>query len=153
MRDRWFGSLASAGLVRRCQGVDVQYFDLVVRGGTVVTPGHREVADVGGRDGRIAQVGGAMSGRRELGAHGLLVLPGGIDAHVHLVCAALREALGPREPAWTDDFWTGSLAGSGGAGAAGRDCGRSVPAEVTFGPALAAGQRPGPWGDSLSRQD
>jgi dihydropyrimidinase len=69
-------------------------FDLVVRAGTIVTPGHREVADLGVRDGRIAQIGGAMTGEGELGAHGLLVIPGGVDAHVHLVCAALAEAVG-----------------------------------------------------------
>jgi len=37
-------------------------FDLVVRGGTVVTPGRQEVADVGVAGGRIAQLGGAMTG-------------------------------------------------------------------------------------------
>jgi dihydropyrimidinase len=89
-------------------------FDLVIRGGTIVTPGHREIADLGVQDGRIAQIGGAMTGEEELGAHGLLVIPGGVDAHVHLVCAALAEAVGPEEPAWVDDFWTGSLAALSG---------------------------------------
>ncbi len=63
-------------------------FESVVRGGTIVTPGHREVADVGVRDGKIAQLGGAMRGQEELDARGLLVIPGGIDAHVHLTKAA-----------------------------------------------------------------
>jgi dihydropyrimidinase len=90
------------------------HFDLVVRGGTVVTPGHQEIADIGVRDGRIAQLGGAMTGGEELDAHGLLVTPGGIDAHVHLVCAALAEAVGGQEPLWVDDFWTGSLAAIAG---------------------------------------
>jgi dihydropyrimidinase len=89
-------------------------FELVVRGGTVVTPGHQEIADVGVQDGRIAQIGGAMTGQGELGAHGLLVIPGGVDAHVHLVCAALAKAVGQQEPAWVDDFWTGSLAALAG---------------------------------------
>jgi dihydropyrimidinase len=88
--------------------------DLVVRGGEIVTPGHRGVGDVGLRDGRIAQLGGAMTGRAELDAHGLLVVPGGIDAHVHLVCAALAAVLGPQEPFWVDDFWSGSLAAIAG---------------------------------------
>ncbi len=88
--------------------------DLVVRGGTVVVPGHREVADVGIRDGRIARIGGAMTGEEELDASGLLVLPGGVDAHVHLVCAAVAEARGPHVPVWADDFWTGSLAAFAG---------------------------------------
>lgn len=96
-------------------------FDLVVRNGTVVTPGHREQAGVGISDGRIAQLGEAMTGHEEIDAGGLLVLPGGIDAHVHLVCAEVAAALAaefPGEPpwvdGWVDDFWTGSLAAIGG---------------------------------------
>jgi dihydropyrimidinase len=95
--------------------------DLVVRGGTVAGTlagaGHQEIADVGVRDGQIAQLGGTMTGRAEIDATGLLVLPGGIDAHVHLVSAALREiaaASYPGEPIWVDDFWTGSLAAIAG---------------------------------------
>jgi dihydropyrimidinase len=91
--------------------------DLVIRGGTVTGPGHREIADIGVRDGRIAQLGGAMTGREELDASGLLVVPGGIDAHVHLVCAALAAAVAaqfPGEPAWVDDFWSGSQAAIAG---------------------------------------
>jgi dihydropyrimidinase len=90
------------------------HFEFVVRGGTIVTPDHHEVADVGVRDGRIAQLGGAMTGTEELDAEGLLVIPGGIDAHVHLVCGALAEAVGRQEPQWADDFWSGSLAAIAG---------------------------------------
>jgi dihydropyrimidinase len=89
------------------------HFEYVVRGGTVVTPNRHEVADVGIKDGRIAQLGGEMTGTQELDAGGLLVLPGGIDAHVHLVSAALA-ALGGEEPHWADDFWSGSLAAIAG---------------------------------------
>jgi dihydropyrimidinase len=92
--------------------VAIAHYELVVRGGTIVAPGHHEIADVGVRQGRIAQIGGAMTGQEELDAHGLLVIPGGIDAHVHLVCAALAEAAD--EPVWVDDFWTGSLAAIAG---------------------------------------
>jgi len=95
--------------------VAVPDFELVVRGGTIVVPGRHEIADVGVRDGRIAQIGGAMTGQEELSAHGLLVIPGGVDAHTHLVCAALAEAVGgQRGPMWVDDFWTGSLAAFAG---------------------------------------
>jgi len=90
-------------------------FELVVRGGTVVVPGRHEIADVGVRDGRIAQIGGAMTGQQELSAGGLLVIPGGVDAHTHLNCAALVEAVGGAwGPMWVDDFWTGSLAAFAG---------------------------------------
>jgi dihydropyrimidinase len=87
-------------------------YELVVRDGTVVTPGHRDSADIGIEDGRIAQIGGKMAGTAELDARGLLVIPGGIDAHVHLITAGLREAFD--EPVWVDDFWTGSLAAFAG---------------------------------------
>ena len=36
----------------------------------MVTPGHREAADIGIADGQIAQLGGAMTGERELDAGG-----------------------------------------------------------------------------------
>jgi dihydropyrimidinase len=97
--------------------VTEQRFDLVVRNGTVVTPGHREQADVGITGGRIAQLGGTMTGAGEIDAAGLLVIPGGIDAHVHLMCAqftAQMTAAQPGEPVWVDDFWTGSLAAIAG---------------------------------------
>ena len=95
-------------------------FDVVVRGATVVSPGRQEEADIGVRDGRIAQIGGGMTGREEIAADGLLALPGGVDAHVHLMyqglLAQLREAgeFDQYEPSWVDDFWTGSLAAIGG---------------------------------------
>jgi dihydropyrimidinase len=89
-----------------------EHLELVIRGGTVVTPGHREIADVGIRDGRIAQIGGVIAGDNELDARGLLVIPGGIDAHVHLVYPALAKEFS--EPIWVDDFWSGSLAALAG---------------------------------------
>jgi dihydropyrimidinase len=82
--------------------------DLVIRGATVVTPGHREVADIGIADGRIAQLGGTMTGTEELAANGLLAIPGGVDAHTHLVHQGLGDRLG--FPIWVDDFWSGSRA-------------------------------------------
>jgi dihydroorotase-like cyclic amidohydrolase len=42
-------------------------FELVIRGATVVTPGHREAADIGIAGGRIAQLGGTMTGTRKPG--------------------------------------------------------------------------------------
>ena len=82
--------------------------ELVIRGATVVTPGHREAADIGIADGRIAQLGGTMAGTQELDAGGLLAIPGGVDAHTHLVHQRLGGRLG--FPTWVDDFWSGSRA-------------------------------------------
>lgn len=58
--------------------------DLVIAGGTVVTAADSYAADIGIRDGRIAQIGQGLTGAERIDATGLLVLPGGIDAHVHL---------------------------------------------------------------------
>jgi len=89
-------------------------FDLVVRGATLVTAGRRETTDIGVSDGCVVQLGGGMTGRQELAANGLLALPGGVDAHVHLVYQALAEQMRRTEPVWVDDFWTGSLAAIAG---------------------------------------
>ena len=60
-------------------------FDLVIRGGTVATASDVFRADVGVRDGRIVQLGeGLGDGAETIDAAGRLVLPGGIDSHVHL---------------------------------------------------------------------
>src|SRR5262245_12455052 len=65
-------------------GVELGY-DLVVRGGTCVTPGGRRRADVGIRGGRIVALGDVDPARaaHTLDANGLHVLPGVIDAQVH----------------------------------------------------------------------
>jgi dihydropyrimidinase len=83
--------------------------DLVVRGGTVVTAEGQTRADVGVRDGRVAQLGGPMSGAREIDAHEHLVLPGGVDPHVHLHVERVDD-----DPAWADDYTSGSQAALAG---------------------------------------
>ena len=62
-----------------------QSCDLIVRGGTLVTPGGRVAADLAVRDGRIAGLGDfAKAGAAEvIDAAGLHVLPGVIDTQVH----------------------------------------------------------------------
>src|SRR5215469_8895745 len=90
---------------------DVSECDLVIRGGTVVTAGSSAECDVGIRQGRISQIGGGMRGRREIDATGALVLPGGLDMHVHL---SSPEPPQPGVPAWVDDFASGSAAAIAG---------------------------------------
>ena len=59
-------------------------FDLILRGGTVVSPGKRAEADIGVRDGTILRIGDcAEAGGEVLDARGLHILPGVIDSHVH----------------------------------------------------------------------
>jgi dihydropyrimidinase len=85
--------------------------DLVIRGGTVVTAGSSSECDLAVRDGKVSQVGGSPHGRRELDATGALVLPGGIDMHVHLSSSRPPD---PGVPAWVDDFGSGSAAAIAG---------------------------------------
>jgi dihydropyrimidinase len=85
--------------------------DLVIRGGEVVNVGHAERADVGIAGGLIAQVGGELRGREEIDATGLLLLPGAVDAHVHLSSGPGPVSTGPR---WVDDFTSGSRAALAG---------------------------------------
>lgn len=84
--------------------------DLIVRGGTVVTGGAESVLDIGISSGVIAQLGGSMSAPTEIDASGRYVLPGGIDAHVHLTAPGS----GPGAWQWADDFETGTRAAAAG---------------------------------------
>jgi dihydropyrimidinase len=84
--------------------------DLVIRNAHVVTVGARSETDIGIRDGRIAQLGGAMSADQELDACGLFVTPGGVDPHVHLT----PPARGDHGWSWIDDFESGTRAALAG---------------------------------------
>ncbi|HEX5006509.1 MAG TPA: dihydroorotase [Hyphomonadaceae bacterium] len=79
----------------------VQTFDLVIRGGTVATPGGLGTADVAVSHGRIAAIGSfeASQAGEVFDATGLHVLPGVIDSQVHF-----------REPGleWKEDLESGS---------------------------------------------
>ncbi|MGF9695139.1 dihydropyrimidinase [Rhizobium sp. 0TCS1.26] len=60
-------------------------FDTVIRNGTVVTASDTFVSDIGIKDGQIAALAAELTDADEvIDATGLLVLPGGIDSHVHL---------------------------------------------------------------------
>ncbi len=63
-------------------------FDLIVSGGTAVMPGATEPADIGVSGGRIAAIGAPGSltpigATRTVDASGQIVIPGGIDPHIH----------------------------------------------------------------------
>jgi dihydropyrimidinase len=60
-------------------------FDLIIRGGTVATAADTFSCDVGISGGKIAALGQNLAGATEVvDASGKLVLPGGIDSHVHI---------------------------------------------------------------------
>lgn len=88
--------------------------DLVIRGGTIATADAVSTADVGIADGAVVQIGGDLQADHELDATGMLLLPGGVDAHVHL-SAPPSLADGPADgPVWVDDFASGSAAALAG---------------------------------------
>jgi dihydropyrimidinase len=86
--------------------------DLVLRGGMVCTPGARARADVAIRDGVIVQIGGDIQADQEIDAAGKLLLPGGVDAHVHL--SQPPRPTNQAGPRWVDDFTSGSAAALAG---------------------------------------
>jgi dihydropyrimidinase len=83
--------------------------ELLIRNGTVVTATGRTQTDVRIRNGTVAELGSNLTpgaGARVIDAAGKLVLPGGIDPHVHL---GLRPGI-----AGSDDYTTGSRAALAG---------------------------------------
>jgi dihydropyrimidinase len=83
-------------------------FDLVVRGGTIATAADTYRADIGIRGGRIAAIADTLTAPRIIDAGGLLVLPGGIDSHVHI------EQPGSDGSMTADDFESGTRAAACG---------------------------------------
>jgi dihydropyrimidinase len=83
-------------------------YDLVVRGGTVVTASDVVRADVGIAGGRIVAVADSLTGTNSIDADGLLVLPGGVDTHCHI--EQLQEGGGADEESWVTGS-TSCLAG------------------------------------------
>jgi dihydropyrimidinase len=78
-------------------------FDLAIRGGTIVTASDTYRADVGIRGGRIIAISERIeSAARTIDASSLLVMPGGIDSHIHLAQPGFG---GPK---MADDFVTGT---------------------------------------------
>jgi dihydropyrimidinase len=59
-------------------------YDLVIKGGTMVTAAATFAADIGINGETIAAIGQNLDGRRVLDASGKLVTPGAVDMHVHL---------------------------------------------------------------------
>jgi dihydropyrimidinase len=84
--------------------------DLLIKGGTVVSPVGSQLIDVRVRGEHIHEVGELTpepDDKRIIDATGLFVLPGGIDPHVHL-------SANPTEGSFVDDFETGTRAALAG---------------------------------------
>lgn len=85
-------------------------FDTVIRNGTVVTASDTFRCDVGIKDGKIAALSDNLpSGHEEIDAGGKLIMPGGVDAHVHV-----DQALPGGNLEWADDFASGSRSAAAG---------------------------------------
>src|SRR4029078_3151397 len=60
-------------------------FDTIIRGGTIATASDTFACDVGIKGGRITALGDNLGDAKEIvDATCKLVLPGGIDSHVHI---------------------------------------------------------------------
>ncbi len=59
-------------------------YDLVIKGGIVVTSAATFPTDIGLKGEKIAAIGQELAGRQTLDASGKLVTPGAVDMHVHL---------------------------------------------------------------------
>ena len=80
-------------------------FDLIVRGGTIVTSDGLTRADIAIADGAVKAVadrGEALAAPAEIDAAGKFILPGLVDAHVHIPGYLLRHRL--------DDFGSATAA-------------------------------------------
>jgi dihydropyrimidinase len=84
-------------------------FDTVIRHGTIATASETYRADVAIRNGRIVAIGESLTEADDIvDATGLLVLPGGIDSHVHI-----SQPSGPGI-VMADDFASATLAAAFG---------------------------------------
>ena len=93
------GRARDVGCISRRTGA-TRMADLIVRGGTLVTPDGLPQADVAIEDGKIQAIGPELPGaKEEIDARGLHVFPGVIDVHLHF-----------NEPGRTE--WEGAATGS-----------------------------------------
>src|SRR5215467_8254659 len=86
--------------------------ELIIRNGLIVTAAGRTEGDLRIRGGTITEIGPnltAAAGARVIEAKGMLVLPGGIDPHVHLTPTRTATTL-----KGADDYTSGSLAALAG---------------------------------------
>lgn len=85
-------------------------FDLIVRNARIVTEDGQTEGDIAVKEGRITEIGPAIGGRgaREIDAGAKLVLPGGVDSHVHI-----EQRSGPGIMC-ADDFYTGTVSAAFG---------------------------------------
>jgi len=82
--------------------------DLVIKGGTIATAADTFDCDIAVSNGKISALGVDLQGRDTIDATGRLILPGGIDSHVHIY-----QPSGPGI-AMADDFSSATLSAAFG---------------------------------------
>ena len=89
--------------------MSVADFDLLITGGTVATASDTFDADIAVKDGRIVALGHDLGdAERQIDAQGMLVLPGGIDAHCHIEQESSTKLM------TADDYYSGSVSAAFG---------------------------------------
>jgi dihydropyrimidinase len=112
VRSALIATLGGASLLALVLVVTVsaqQPAELLIRNGTIVNATGRTEGDVRIRNGTIAEIGRGLkpgAGAREIDATGKLILPGGVDPHVHI---GLRPGI-----EGSDDYTTASRAALAG---------------------------------------
>jgi dihydropyrimidinase len=102
---------------------------MLIRGGTVVTADAERKADVLVRDGKVAEIREGIAGGEDvIDATGMLVLPGVVDPHTHLL-------LDTGTARTADDFESGSASAAAGGVTTYLDFAPQLPGQ-TFGEAL-----------------
>jgi dihydropyrimidinase len=85
-------------------------YDLIVRNARIVNDDRQTEGDIAVKDGLITAIGATIrgSGAREIDAGAKLVLPGGVDSHVHI---EQKSGMGVM---CADDFYTGTVSAAFG---------------------------------------
>jgi dihydropyrimidinase len=87
----------------------MKHYDLVIRNGVTVTDKEKKEQDIGIKNGEIVTLGDiSEDGDREIDAKGMLILPGGIDAHCHIEQKSSTGIM------TADDFYSGSVSAAFG---------------------------------------
>ena len=136
------GWIVGLALVLAGDAVAQQPAELLIRNGLIVTAEGRTTGDLRIRNGTIAEIGPALTpapDARVIDATGKMVLPGGIDPHVHL-----RPVRNPDPPQGADDYTSASRSAfAGGVTTIGNFISQEpgVSAETTLGEAMEVARR------------
>ncbi len=87
----------------------INNFDLLIKNGTIFTAVENYSADIAIKDEKISAIGQNLGdAKRIIDANGMLVLPGGIDAHCHIEQESSTRIM------TADDFYSGSVSAAFG---------------------------------------